>query len=104
MKVEREELYGSFDRIFLKIFPDFVTKLNTFFSKEDQYVIGENTPLPPELRIFTLIRLGISDNEKIAQFLGYSVNTIYTYKTRMKNKSIVPNAKLEVSVMEVKAS
>ncbi len=104
LKVEREELYGSFDRIFLKIFPDFVTKLNTFFSKEDQYVIGENTPLPPELRIFALIRLGISDNEKIAQFLGYSVNTIYTYKTRMKNKSIVPNAKLEVSVMEVKAS
>jgi tetratricopeptide (TPR) repeat protein len=104
LKAEREELYGSFDRIFLKIFPDFVSKLNTFFSVEDQYIIGENDPLPPELRIFALIRLGITDNEKIAQFLGYSVNTIYTYKTRMKNKSIIPNAKLEVSVMELKAN
>ena len=104
LKVEREELYGSFDRIFLKIFPGFVSTLNTFFGLEDQYLIGENDPLPPELRIFALIRLGISDNDKIAQFLGYSVNTIYTYKTRMKNKSIIPNAKLELSVMEVKAN
>jgi hypothetical protein len=103
LKAERDELYGSFDRIFLKIFPDFVSKLNAFFSKEDQYVIGENAPLPPELRIFALIRLGITDNEKIAKFLGYSVNTIYTYKTRMKNKAIIPNEKLETSVMEIKS-
>ncbi|HSZ26449.1 MAG TPA: DUF6377 domain-containing protein [Cytophagaceae bacterium] len=102
LKAEREELYGSFDRIFLKIFPDFIKKFNTFFHQEDQYVIGENASLPPELRIFALIRLGITDNEKIAKFLGYSVNTIYTYKTRLKNKTINPNEKLEVSVMEVK--
>ena len=104
LKSEREELYGSFDKIFLKIFPDFVTKFNAFFAKEDQYVIGENAPLPPELRIFALIRLGITDNEKIAQFLGYSVNTIYTYKTRIKNKAIIPNEKMELSVMEIKAN
>jgi DNA-binding CsgD family transcriptional regulator len=103
LKAERDELYGSFDRIFLKIFPDFIKKFNTFFNEEDQYVIPENAPLPPELRIFALIRLGITDNEKIARFLGYSVNTIYTYKTRLKNKTISPNEKLEISVMEVKA-
>ncbi len=103
LKAERDELYGSFDRIFLKIFPDFVTKFNAFFNPEDHYVIGENAPLPPELRIFALIRLGITDNEKIARFLGYSVNTIYTYKTRLKNKAIIPNEKLEHSVMEIKA-
>jgi hypothetical protein len=102
-KAEREELYGSFDRIFLKIFPDFVTKLNTFFNEADRYIITENAPLSPELRIFALIRLGITDNEKIARFLGYSLNTIYTYKTRMKNKAIIPNEKLEMSVMEIKA-
>jgi len=104
LKSERDELYGSFDRIFLKIFPDFIPKFNSFFSAEDQYVIGENAPLPPELRIFALIRLGINDNEKIAKFLGYSVNTIYTYKTRMKNKAIIPNEKMETSVMEIKAN
>ncbi len=104
LKTERDELYGSFDRIFLKIFPDFIPKFNSFFGPEDQYVIGDNAPLPPELRIFALIRLGINDNEKIAKFLGYSVNTIYTYKTRMKNKAIIPNEKMETSVMEIKAN
>jgi len=104
LKAEREELYGSFDQIFLKIFPNFVSKFNTFFRDEEKYMIEENAPLPPEFRIFALIRLGISDNEKIAQFLGYSINTIYTYKTRLKNKMIIPNEKLETRVMEIKAS
>ncbi|MCX6183178.1 MAG: DUF6377 domain-containing protein [Bacteroidetes bacterium] len=104
LKAEREELYGSFDQIFLKIFPDFVTKFNTFINENEKYVLEENAPLPPELRIFALIRLGISDNEKIAQFLGYSINTIYTYKTRLKNKTIIPNEKLEARVMEIKAN
>ena len=104
LKAEREELYGSFDRIFLKIFPDFVSKFNSYINVKERYVIEENAPLPPELRIFALIRLGISDNEKIAQFLGYSINTIYTYKTRLKNKTIDLNDKLEVRVMEIKAN
>lgn len=103
LKAERDELYGSFDRIFLKIFPGFVDKFNALFNKEDQYVLEENAPLPPELRIFALIRLGINDNEKIAKILSYSVNTIYTYKTRIKNKAIVPNDKFEEKVMEIKA-
>lgn len=104
LKAEREDLYGSFDRIFLKLFPDFIAKFNTFISEDGKYVIEENAPLPPELRIFALIRLGITDNEKIAQFLGYSINTIYTYKTRLKNKTIIPNEKLEARVMEIKAN
>ncbi len=104
LKAEREELYCSFDRIFLEIFPDFVSKFNSFITEDEKYVIEENAPLPPELRIFALIRLGITDNEKIAQFLRYSINTIYTYKTRLKNKTIIPNEKLEVRVMEIKAN
>jgi len=47
--------------------------------------------LNTELRIFALIRIGISENEKIAQILNYSVNTIYTYKTKIRNKSLVSN-------------
>ena len=104
LKAEREALYGSFDRIFLEIFPDFVSKFNTFITEEEKYVFEPNDPLPPELRIFALIRLGITDNEKIAQFLRYSINTIYTYKTRLKNKTVVPNDKLELRVMEIKAN
>jgi DNA-binding CsgD family transcriptional regulator len=54
------------------------------------------------LRIFALIRLGIHDSEKIAKILDYSVNTIYTYKTKIKNKAKVPNEEFENEVMKIK--
>ncbi|MCS6823398.1 MAG: helix-turn-helix transcriptional regulator [Cytophagaceae bacterium] len=101
LKNERDELYKNFDKIFLKIFPNFVSKINSLLKDEDRYVINENDSLPPEIRIYALIRLGITDNEKIAQFLGYSVNTIYTYKTRVKNKANIPNDQLESVIMEI---
>lgn len=99
---ERERLYSSFDSIFLKIFPGFIEKFNTLFKDEDHFTLGDKQPLTPELRIFALIRLGISENEKIAKILGYSVNTIYTYKTRIRNKSLVPNDEFEKKLMEIK--
>lgn len=57
--------------------------------------LGDKQLLNTDLRIFALIRMGISDNDKIAKILGYSVNTIYAYKTRIKNKAIVPNEEFE---------
>jgi len=103
LKPEREQLYLTFDRTFLKIFPGFIDQFNALFSAEEQFVIGEKQGLPTELRIFALIRLGITDTEKIAGILDYSVNTIYTYKTRVKNKSIVENEKFEEELMKIKA-
>jgi len=58
--------------------------------------------LNTDLRIFALIRMGISDNEKIAKILEYSVNTIYTYKTRIKNRSIVHNDEFEQKIMQIR--
>lgn len=103
LKPEREELYLTFDKTFLKIFPGFVEQFNAMFNPEDRLVLDEKQGLPTELRIFALIRLGISDTEKIAKILDYSVNTIYTYKTRMKNKSIVDNEKFEEELMKIRA-
>ncbi|MFX1704433.1 hypothetical protein PV783_10790 [Chitinophaga sp. CC14] len=57
----------------------------------------------PDLRIFALIRMGIHDTDKIAHILRYSVNTINTYKTRIKNKSVVVNEEFEKRIMEMKA-
>jgi transposase len=65
-------------------------------------VLKENQLLNTELRIFALIRLGIHDAEKIARILGYSVNTIYAYKNRVKSKSILPNDLFEDKIMEIK--
>ena len=98
---EREELYFNFDKIFLKLFPDFVTIFNSYFEPEHRIVLKENQLLNTELRIFALIRLGIHDAEKIAKILGYSVNTIYAYKNRVKSKSIIPNDEFDDRIMEI---
>lgn len=101
LKKEKEELLRSFDTVFLRIFPNFVTRFNALFKEEDQVKLKENELLNIDLRIFALIRLGITDNEKIAQILEYSVNTIYAYKTRIKNRSILPNDEFESRIMEI---
>lgn len=103
LREEREELFRNFDRIFLKIFPHFVLVFNSFFREEEQIKLKDHELLNTDLRIFALIRIGISDNVKIAQILGYSVNTIYTYKTKIKNKAVIPKDEFEERLMDIKA-
>lgn len=103
LKKEREELYMSFDKVFLKLFPDFVDTFNSYFREEDRIVPKDGHLLTTELRIFALIRMGIHDTEKIAKILDYSINTIYNYKARIKGKSVIPNEEFEARIMEIKA-
>jgi tetratricopeptide (TPR) repeat protein len=102
-KKEMEELNRNFDKIVLSLFPNFVARFNELFKKEDQFILRENELLNKELRIFALIRMGITDNETIAHILNFSVNTVYTYKTRIKNKSIVSNNEFEDYLMKIDA-
>lgn len=74
IKSERENMFSSFDQTFLKLFPNFLTEYNKFFRPEDQVILDEAGNLPPELRIFALIRLGVTENERIAKFLNLSIN------------------------------
>lgn len=104
LKKEREELYVSFDKVFLKLFPDFVIIFNSYFSEDDKIVLKEGQLLNTELRIFALIRLGIHDTEKIAKILDYSINTIYNYKARIKSRSLVRNEEFESRIMDINAS
>ena len=76
----------SFDEAFIKLFPDFINEFNSLLKEEEQIEIKKGQLLNKELRIFALIRLGIKHNEIIAQVLGYSVNSIYAYKTKIRNK------------------
>ncbi|MFL9484811.1 DUF6377 domain-containing protein [Chitinophagaceae bacterium LWZ2-11] len=101
-KKEKEELLLNFDKLFLKLFPHFVAEVNALLHPEDQIHLRDGELLNTDLRIFALIRMGVSDTEKIAQILEYSVKTIYSYKTKMKNKSIVPNEEFEKRIMEIK--
>ncbi|HVV05491.1 MAG TPA: DUF6377 domain-containing protein [Puia sp.] len=102
LKKEKEELLQNFDKIFLKLFPDFIQDFNALFKEEDRVQLKDHEFLNTDLRIFALIRMGIHENEKIARILEYSVNTINTYKTKIKNKSIVPNEEFEQRIMEIK--
>jgi len=102
-KKELDELNDNFDKIVLSLFPNFVIEFNKLFNPEDQFIPKEGQILNKELRIFALIRMGISDNEKIAKILNFSVNTIYTYKTKIKNRSIVSNNEFEEHLMKIDA-
>jgi hypothetical protein len=100
---ERENLSHSFDKVFLNIFPKFVEDFNALFDADHQIHLADGQLLNSELRIFALIRLGIHDNETIGKIMNYSVNTIYTYKTKVKNKSLIPNEEFEDKIMLIKA-
>lgn len=100
---ERENLSHSFDKVFLNLFPRFVEDFNSLFDAEHQIHLQDGQLLNSELRIFALIRLGIHDNETIGKILNYSVNTIYTYKTKVKNKSFINNEEFEDRIMLIKA-
>ena len=96
---KRESMYESFDKCFIRIFPSFVKEYASLFP--EGMIDPTATELTSEMRIFALMRLGITDSEKISKFLNYSVHTIYTYKTRAKNKSVVGNDEFEKRLKSV---
>lgn len=100
---EREALFQNFDRIFLHLYPDFIDGFNALVVEQERFIPQKGELLNTELRIFALIRLGISDSSKIAQFLDYSPNTIYNYRTRAKNKAIGQREKFEAQIMKIGA-
>lgn len=98
---ESKELYQKFDIAFLKIFPKFVEQFNELLQPDERFVLSKDELLNTELRLFALVRLGIKDSSQIADFLGYSVTTIYTYRTRIKNKANGNREDFEKNVMKI---
>lgn len=87
---ETKELYQIFDKVFLGIYPDFVKDFNTLLRPEEQITLKKGEQLNTELRIYALVRLGLNDSTKIAQFLHCSVRTVYNTRQRMRNRAIIP--------------
>ena len=94
---ELEELYENFDTVFLHLFPNFIDDFNALLQPEMQIHPKENR-LTTDIRIFALIRLGFEDSSKIAEFLHYSVNTIYNYRARIKNGALGNREQFEARV------
>lgn len=83
---ELDELYKNFDIIFLNLYPSFVHDLNSLLKDDEQIIQKPQELLNTELRIFALLRLGITDSAKIAAFLRYSLRTVYNYRVKVRNK------------------
>ncbi len=98
---ELDELYENFDKVFLHLFPNFIDDFNSLLTPEVQIHSKQENRLTTEIRIFALIRLGIEDSGKIAEFLHYSVNTIYNYRARIKNGALGNREHFERTVKEL---
>lgn len=98
---ELKEFYTNFDNTFLQLFPTFVEDFNALLADDEQISLKAGERMNTELRIFALIRLGITDSVKIAQFLRYSVTTIYNYRTKVRNKAAGDRDLLEQEVMTI---
>ncbi len=93
--------YRKFDQIFLDIFPDFVDRFNGLLKPEYKITPKEGELLTPELRIFALVRLGIGDSTKIASFLHYSAQTVYNYRQRIRNRSVLPRDEFKEAIKTI---
>jgi hypothetical protein len=99
---ELSDFYTNFDETFLRIYPTFIKDFNALFPEEERQSPKQNEVLNTELRIYALIRLGISDSSKIAVFLRCSITTVYTYRSKLKRKSLYPD-NLEEKIMQIGA-
>ncbi len=87
-----KEFYTNFDTIFLHLYPHFVSDFNSLLQPDQRIFPKEGELLSTELRIYALVRLGITDSVKIADFLHCSPQTVYNYRFRTRNKAILPKA------------
>ena len=87
---ELKEFYKNFDAIFLHVYPTFVSDFNELLRPEEQICLKEGELLNTELRIYALVRLGINDSVRIAEFLHCSSQTVYNNRLKVRNKAVVP--------------
>lgn len=85
---ESQNFFSQFDKIFLSLYPSFVKELNTLLLPEAQIQLKEDNELTPTLRVAALIRLGVTESAMIAGILSYSPQTIYNYRSTLKNSAI----------------
>lgn len=101
MESELDELYANFDAVFLNLYPTFVAEFNALLLPDERIELRPGDLLNKELRIYALLRLGISDSAKIAAFLRCSLSTVYNYRTKMRNKAAGARDEFEKRVMRI---
>ena len=99
---QSKDFYDIFDNAFLNIYPTFIESVNALLLPDMQIELKENEKLNTDLRILAFMKLGIEDSSRIAQMLNYSVNTIYAYRNKLKNRAI-DRENFEENVMKIKS-
>ena len=100
LEKDAQELYEHFDSTFFEVYPNFVDEFNALLREEERYQLKKDQ-LNTELRIFALIRLGITDVNQIAIFLRYSIQTIYNYKSKVKGKVLADSDNFDEKVKKI---
>jgi predicted negative regulator of RcsB-dependent stress response len=103
-KQQHQQLLQDFDQAFLTLFPGFVSDFQHLFPHEESWQGTDTDELTTEVRIFALMRLGIKNNDTIAKILGYSVNTIYAYRSKVKGKSTLDKDDFDRAVMAISST
>lgn len=99
LRDERKNFYNEFDKSFLELFPNFIADFNNLLTDEGKIYPKPGEILNTELRIFALIRLGVTDANRIAHFLGYSLATVYNYRSKIRNRAKGDKDNFEQAVM-----
>ncbi len=85
---QHQKFLNTFDATFLSIYPNFIDEVNELLQPDKKLAPSNVHSLSPELRILAMMRLGIDNVQTIAKLLDLSVNTVYTYRNKMKNRAI----------------
>ena len=100
---KRKEMLAGFDAMFLHLFPHFIEKFNSLLKEDFRIILEDQNSLTPELRIFALVRLGITKSDVIGEILNYSSSTVRNYKTKIRNAAIVPNEEFDKRLLEIES-
>lgn len=95
-----KQFYAIFDETFLGIFPDFVAHVNALLQEEARFQVRDGNELPTGLRILAVIKLGITDSGKIAEFLDCATSSVYTHRSRLRHAALCPPGDFERLVAE----
>ena len=99
---QSQSFYEAFDEAFLHIYPNFVNELNSLLRPEERIDTAQlSGRLNTALRIYAFMRLGVDDASRIARALNLSVNTVYAYRNRLRNRAVDRDG-FEASVLAIK--
>lgn len=86
-EADAKRFFVNFDTSFITLYPTFLAEFNALLREGEEIYPDKGEILNTELRIFALIRLGITESSSIATLLFYSPQTIYNYRTAVRNRA-----------------